>query len=73
MVLQYSGFAAHVTKTPMAEFLRSSSKALETMLEAYQVIGDGDAINYGTYTKEKRNGPISIGINGAWTGSSRHY
>ena len=23
VVLEYSGFAAHVTKTPMAEFLRS--------------------------------------------------
>jgi hypothetical protein len=33
----------------MAEFLGSSNKALETMLEAYRLVGDGDAINYGTF------------------------
>ncbi len=48
-MLEYAGFAAHVTDTPMAEFLSSSTKALETMLQAYQTIGEGDAINYGTF------------------------
>jgi hypothetical protein len=33
----------------MAEFLSSSTKALETMLQAYRTVGDGDAINYGTF------------------------
>ena len=49
VVLQYSGFAAHVTKTPMAEFLRSPTRNLETMIQAYHLIGDGDAINYGSF------------------------
>jgi hypothetical protein len=50
IVLQYSGFAAYVTNTPMAEFVSSSVKAAETMIRAYQLIGDGDAINYGSFS-----------------------
>ena len=49
VVLEYSGFAAYVTGTPMAQFLRSPLNALETMIEAYHLIGQGDAINYGTF------------------------
>ncbi len=56
VVLEYSGFAAHVTDTQMAEFLRSPSKNIETMIKAYDIIaggvdfiGDGDAINYGSF------------------------
>lgn len=49
VVLEYSGFAAYVTHTQMAEFLRSPTKNLETMIQAYRLIGDGDAINYGAF------------------------
>lgn len=49
VVLEYSGFAAYVTQTTMAEFLASPSKNLETMIAAYHLIGDGDAINYGSF------------------------
>ncbi len=49
VVLEYSGFAAYVTNTPMAEFLRSPVKNLETMIQAYHLVGDGDAINYGSF------------------------
>jgi hypothetical protein len=49
VVLEYAGFAAHATQTPMAEFLGSPTRALETMLAAYELIGDGDAVNYGTF------------------------
>ena len=49
VVLEYSGFAAYVTQTPMAEFLASAAKNLETMIQAYHLIGGGDAINYGSF------------------------
>lgn len=49
VVLEYSGFAAYVTRTQMAEFLRSPKKNLDTMIQAYRLVGDGDAINYGTF------------------------
>ncbi len=49
VVLEYSGFAAHITGTPMTEFLRSARSSLETMVGAYRIIGGGDAINYGSF------------------------
>ena len=49
VVLEYAGFAAYVTNTLMAEFLRSPAKNLETMIRAYQMVGGGDAINYGSF------------------------
>jgi uroporphyrinogen-III decarboxylase len=49
VVLEYSGFAAYATGTSMAEFVGSPSKATETMIRAYQRIGGGDAINYGSF------------------------
>lgn len=49
VVLEYSGFAAYVTGTSMAKFLRSPVNALETMIEAYHLVGAADAINYGTF------------------------
>lgn len=50
VVLQYSGFAAYVTGTTMAEYLDSPLKATETMIRAYELVGDGDAINYGSFS-----------------------
>lgn len=49
VVLQYSGFAAWITNTPMAEFLRSPLKNLETMIAAFHLCGPADAINYGSF------------------------
>ncbi len=49
VVLEYAGFAAHVTQTPMAEFLGDPEKNLQTMIEAYRMVGGGDAINYGSF------------------------
>ena len=49
VVLEYSGFAAYVTKTQMAEFLRSPTTTLETMIQAFGMVGDADAINYGSF------------------------
>lgn len=49
VVLEYSGFAAKVTNTSMAEFLSAPSKALKTMIEAFHLAGEADAINYGAY------------------------
>jgi hypothetical protein len=49
VVLEYSGFAAYVTGTQMAEFLASPTKNLETMIQAWRLVGGGDAVNYGTF------------------------
>ncbi len=49
VVLEYAGFAAYVTKTPMAEFLRCPKTNLATMIKAFDLIGDADAINYGSF------------------------
>ncbi|MDJ0816344.1 MAG: uroporphyrinogen decarboxylase family protein [Desulfobacterales bacterium] len=49
VVLEYSGFAAYVTGTRMAEFLRSPTTNLDTMIQTYRTVGDGDAINYGSF------------------------
>jgi uroporphyrinogen-III decarboxylase len=39
VVLEYAGFAAYVTQTPMAEFLADPEKNLQTMIEAYRMVG----------------------------------
>lgn len=49
VVLEYSGFAAYVTGTKMADFLGSPKRNLETMIHAFKMVGDGDAINYGSF------------------------
>jgi len=49
VVLEYSGFAAYVTRTSMAEFLRSPKTNVDTMIEAFGLVGDGDAVNYGAF------------------------
>jgi hypothetical protein len=49
VVLEYSGFAAYVTETPMADFLAAPAKNLETMINAYHLVAGGDAINYGSF------------------------
>ncbi|MGD2037364.1 MAG: uroporphyrinogen decarboxylase family protein [Desulfobacterales bacterium] len=49
VVLEYSGFAASVTQTLMATFLRSPQTNVETMIRAFHIVGEGDAINYGSF------------------------
>ena len=49
VVLEYSGFAPFITGTSVAEFVKTPEKTIETMLQAYQMIGGADAINYGTF------------------------
>lgn len=49
-VLEYSGFAARATGTPMAEFLRTPARAAQTMMTAFDLVGGADAINYGTFS-----------------------
>ena len=41
VVLEYAGFAANVTQTPMSEFVKSQKNAIQTMLRAYELIGGG--------------------------------
>ncbi len=49
VAMLYTGFAAYVTATPMCEFVESPAKATETMLRAYDLIGDADAMDCGTF------------------------
>jgi len=50
VVLEYSGFAATVTGTPMDTFVSSPETATRTMIDAYKRVGEGDAINYGSFS-----------------------
>lgn len=50
VVLEYSGFASHITRTPMKKFIESPAKATETMIRAYKMIGQADAVNYGSFS-----------------------
>ena len=49
VVLEYSGFAAYATQTPMAALLKSAHTNIDTMIKAFELVGDGDAINYGAF------------------------
>ncbi len=49
LVLEYSGFAAQVTGAGMADFVSSPVRATEIMLQAYELVGGGDALNYGSF------------------------
>lgn len=49
VVLEYAGFAAHVTQTPMARFLGSARASLDAMIRTFSEVGGGDAINYGAF------------------------
>jgi len=49
IVLEYAGFAANITETSMHEFIQSPAKATKTMIQAYKIIGEADAINYGSF------------------------
>jgi uroporphyrinogen-III decarboxylase len=50
VILEYAGFAARVTNTPMPEFLSSLSKSVKAMIQAFHLVGDADAVNYGSYS-----------------------
>lgn len=49
VVLEYSGFAAQVTGTPMADFLRDPELNVKAMIEAFRRVGPADGINYGSF------------------------
>ena len=49
VVLEYAGFAASATQTPMSAFIGSRRAATQTMIQAYELVGGGDAINYGSF------------------------
>ncbi len=49
VVLEYSGFASTITRTPMCDFIQSPAAATKTMIQAYEIIGEADAINYGSF------------------------
>ena len=50
VILEYAGFAAHATGTAMADFISSPAKATQTMIDAFHRVGEGDAINYGSFS-----------------------
>jgi hypothetical protein len=50
VVLEYSGFASFITQKPMCEFIGSPANATKTMIQAYRIIGEADAINYGSFS-----------------------
>lgn len=49
VVLEYAAFAAYATDTVMSDFLWQPEKSTDTMIRCYELIGDGDAINYGSF------------------------
>jgi len=53
VVMEYGAFAAHVTNTPLPEFLLNLKKSVEVMIEAYRLVADvaeADAVNYGRFS-----------------------
>ncbi len=50
VVLEYSGFAPFITGTPMSDFLISPAAATRTMIRAWDMVGGGDGINYGSFS-----------------------
>jgi len=53
VVLEYAGFAARVTRTPMPEFLLELRRSVEVMIQAYELVTQGlqaDGMNYGRFS-----------------------
>lgn len=53
VVLEYAGFAARVTSTPMPEFLLDLGRSVEVMIQAYKKVTEGleaDGVNYGRFS-----------------------
>jgi len=50
VILEYAGFAAYVTGTSMADFISSPARATQTMIKAFNCVGEGDGINYGSFS-----------------------
>ncbi len=53
VVMEYGAFAAHVTNTPLPEFLLNLKRSVEVMIEAYRLVADvaeADAVNYGRFS-----------------------
>jgi hypothetical protein len=52
VVLEYAGFAAHITQTLMSDFVRSPRHATDIMIQAYQMIGEGDGTPTGVCERQ---------------------
>jgi hypothetical protein len=53
VVLEYGAFAAHVTQTPLPEFLLDLRRSVEVMMAAYELVTKGaeaDGVNYGRFS-----------------------
>lgn len=53
VVLEYAGFAARVTNTPLPEFLLDLNRSVEVMIDAYSLVAraaEADAMNYGRFS-----------------------
>jgi hypothetical protein len=47
VILEYSAFAAKMTKMPLSEFVKDSKGSVKAMIQTFKMIGEADAINYG--------------------------
>ncbi len=53
VVLEYAGFAARLTRTPMPDFLLDLQRSVEVMIRAYKRITEGleaEGVNYGRFS-----------------------
>ena len=53
VVLEYAGFAARVTNTPLPDFLLHLPRSLEVMMDAYKLVTravEADGVNYGRFS-----------------------
>ncbi len=50
VVLEYAGFAARITGTPLMEFLSSTARSVQIMIEAFGRVGSADAVDYGSFS-----------------------
>ncbi len=49
VVLEYAAFAARVTKMPMSVFHGDVNNSIKAMIQAFHMVGEADAINYGSF------------------------
>lgn len=50
VVLEYAGFAARATGVSFAEFVSDPVRSAEIMMEAWDIVGGADAMEYASYT-----------------------
>ena len=52
VVLEYSGFGAGAIGAPMGDFVKDMPTATDMMIQAWDMVGGADAMEYGTYTPD---------------------